>query len=158
MANKTAVLLGLAAAIFANTSLAFAGRSPVADSSYATRGEVSNTNYLDLRQFRLEDARVPGTSARQSVTAWQVNAGSWNGQSLDGISVVLIETNLSQEGSRQLACYVSEYATPAQREALLAAMRSTQANLRDANIRLEPAVIRIENTGDSAVIHLALVA
>jgi hypothetical protein len=155
------IILALAGAVLlGGSSLAMAGLAPVADAPYGSRSAVSSVNYLDVRQYRVEEARVPGTSTRQSVTAWQVNAGTWNGQSLDGLSIVLIEQNGSEGSeSRTLCCYVSDYATPAQREALLAAMRSSQPLVRDAgNIRLEPAVIRLEQNGDAAVIHLALIA
>ncbi len=125
----------------------------------------ADTNALDARQYRLDNARVPGaTSARQSVTAWQVLTGSWDGQTLDGLSLVLIKTTAEDAGpsGRQINCYVSHLATPAQRNALLNAFLSTQPGLlspRDAaRMRIEPGVITLEFENGAVILHLGLVA
>lgn len=150
-------LLALAiAAILGNTGLALASEPD----SGAPSSVQSSANYLDVRQFRAIDARVPGTSIRQNIFAWQITSGTWNGQSLDGLSVVLVEQISSEgQGARTFVCYVSDFATLAQRQAAFAALQSSQAVLKDMqNIRVEPAVIRIDVDGQSVVIHLGLIA
>ena len=144
------------AAVMAGSATAFAGLSVPANT---IADATVQGNYVDVRQFTIHDSQVPGTSVRQNVTAWQVNLGRWNGQNLDGLSVVLVEQYVSEGAGRTVACYVSEFATPAQREALLAALQSSQPRLKEmTNIRLEPATIRLDIDGMTAVIHLGLIA
>jgi hypothetical protein len=156
MIRRLPLLLTLVV-VFAQSGLALAGMT-----AQRSSGSVVSTpgNYIDARQFTLNDSMVPGSSIRQNVTAWQVNLGRWNGQNLDGLSVVLVEQFASEgDAGKVVACYVSEFASPAQREALLAALQCSQPRLKDAaNIRLEPACIRIDIDGQNAVIHLGLIA
>jgi hypothetical protein len=156
--TRHAPLVIALAALLANAGVSLAGFSlaptVVADASIPG-------NYLDAQQFAAGESRVPGTSLRQNVTAWRINSGQWNGQNLGGLSVVLIEQNVSegQDGNKTVACYVSEYATPAQRDAVLAALQSSRPRLRDvSNIRLEPATIHIDTDSQTVVIHLGLIA
>jgi len=119
-------------------------------------------DFVEAQQFRLKDARVAGRdSARQSVTAWQVTQGKWNGENLDGLSMVLVQTT-PEDGRtpRTTNCYVSYLATPEQRDALLSAYFATQEpKVADARVvRIEPAVIKIELAGRSVIVHLGLVA
>jgi len=129
---------------------------------------VSDGNSLELRQFKIENVRLPGpSSVRQSVIAWQVLQGSWNGQVLDGLSLVFVKST-SEDGrsSSSANCYISHEASAAQREALRAAFVATQTDseggggirARDMrNMRLEPAVISVELEGSTVVLHVALV-
>ena len=112
---------------------------------------------------------MPGNvSARQSVTAWQVTTGTWNGQSLNGLSLVLVQT-VSEDGRSPATthCYVSHLATPAQKKALLSAYIADRSasdsnseirNTDPATWRVEPAVIKIELLGETVVIHLGAIA
>ncbi|HVS72780.1 MAG TPA: DUF1326 domain-containing protein [Phycisphaerae bacterium] len=126
---------------------------------------IEGNNSIDARQFRIDNARVPGASARQSVMAWQVMSGSWGGQTLDGLSLVMVKTisdEATGDAARQVTCYVSHVATPAQRNALIGAFLSTQPGLlspRDvARMRVEPGVIVIDMEDGAVVLHLGLVS
>ncbi|MCL2640800.1 MAG: DUF1326 domain-containing protein [Phycisphaerales bacterium] len=115
-------------------------------------------NSLELRQFKIENARLPGSaSVRQSVIAWQVIQGSWNGQVLDGLSLVCIKSTSEDGRSSSFAnCYVSHEASIAQREALRTAFAATQLE-NTQQMRLEPAVITMELEGETVVLHIGLV-
>ena len=120
---------------------------------------------LRTRQFRISNARVPGSeSTRQDVFAWQVRGGSWNGQVLDGLSVVLVRS-MPEDGrdtSRQCALYVSHFATTAQRSALVDAFFAAQPQLVSARdmrrLRIEPAIISIDIDGNTVILHIGQVA
>jgi len=136
----------------AGTALVVSSPAPAADA-----------NTLETQQFHIENARLPGrVSARQTLTAWQVNHGSWNGQTLDGLSIVIVNSTPETGRSAQACCYVSHQATQAQRDALLAALLATQpqllANQDTSTLRLEPAVITIEIDANSVTLHLGLIA
>ena len=117
---------------------------------------------LEGRQYRLPETRVAGQEyVRQSVTIWEVTAGTWNGQSLKGLSLVLVRSTSDVGPSREMTnCYVSHLASAAQREALVGAYVAAQslAPGETASWRVEPAVIRFEIAGQTLVIHLGLVA
>mgnify|MGYP001555771778 CR=1 FL=1 len=150
----------LASALLPRAAMAAAPDMPIPGSD----SSLLDGNALDARQYRIENARVPGlTSARQSVTAWQVTSGSWDGQALDGLALVLVKT--TDEGTpsgRQFNCYVSQFATAAQRSALIGAFLSAQPNVlspRDAaRMRIEPGVISIQYEDGAVVLHIGLVA
>jgi len=122
---------------------------------------LSEGNSLELRQLRIDHARLPGPlSVRQSIIAWQVTQGSWNGQVLDGLSLVFVKSTSEDTQSNTFTnCYISHEASAAQREALRAAFLATQSeNMRDMQTtRLEPAVITVELEGGTIVLHVGLV-
>ena len=127
----------------------------------ADAASISEGNSLELRQFKIENVRLPGqSSVRQSVIAWQITQGSWNGQVLDGLSLVFVKSTGGDSQSRSFTnCYISHEASAAQREALRAAFAATQPEcLRDLqDTRLEPAVITVELEGGTVVLHVGLV-
>jgi hypothetical protein len=126
----------------------------------AVGGGAGENNTIEARQFRIENARLPGRmSTLQTVTAWQVTAGTWNGQTLDGLSVVLIHSTVEGRSSAQLNCYVSHEASPAQRDAILAAFMASQPQLfaNRPGVQMEPAVISLEVEGQSVVLHVGLI-
>jgi hypothetical protein len=125
---------------------------------------LPDANAIETREFHFHNARLPGIfSAHQDVTAWQVTQGTWNGQSLDGLCLVLVHS-LSDDGRTpaQTNCYVSEYATLAQRQALLGAFLASNpqtVSSQDVSaIRIEAAVITLQLEGQTIVLHLGLVA
>ncbi len=123
---------------------------------------ATNNDVLEARQYRLPESRVAGQeSMRQSVIVWQVTAGTWNGESLKGLSLVLVKcTTDSGEAGPTICCYISYVATAAQREALLGAFMAAQA-ISPGEVtswRVEPAVITFEVSGKTVVVHLGLVA
>jgi hypothetical protein len=125
---------------------------------------AGENNTIEARQFRIENARLPGrVSSHQTVTAWQVSTGTWNGQTLDGFSLVLVHSMNEGRASTQVNCYVSHEATPAQREALLSAFMASQPQLfanraGGGPVQMEPAVISLEMEGQTVVLHLGLIA
>ena len=107
---------------------------------------VSENNAIEARQFRLNGRRV---------------AGKWNGESLGGLGLVLVETASDNGHASPTAnCYISHIATTAQREALVNAFLAAQGlSARDvASWRIEPSMIRIEASGKTVTIHLGLVS
>ena len=83
-------------------------RSRAGRSGAAGNGPTENS--LETRQFRMDNARLPGRlSARQSVVAWQVTQGTWNGQTLDGLSVVIVKSTNEDghTGNPAVCCYFS---------------------------------------------------
>jgi Protein of unknown function (DUF1326) len=125
-------------------------------------GGISGGDYVEARQFKLADAPVAGhESIKQSVTAWEVTSGSWNGESLEGLSLVLVQNKPENgEVAPTTNCYISHAATAAQRNALLSAFVASQdvKNTEVMSWRIEAAVIRIEVAGKQVIVHLGLVA
>ena len=122
----------------------------------------SSADFVEAHQYRLPTARVAGNeSTRQTVTAWEVTRGSWNGQNLGGLSLVLVNS-VADDGHAPATtnCYISHLATAAQRDALVSAYLASQSlDAGDTRKwRFEPAVIRLEIAGKTVIVHLGLVA
>ncbi len=137
-----------------------AGLTPQPDSTLLR--VAAGADYVEAHQYRLSEARVAGVnSTRQSVTAWEVTEGSWNGENLGGLSLVLVKS-VAEDGraASTTNCYVSHLATPAQRAALVDAFIASQTITAGEakKWRLEPAVIRLEMEGKTVIVHLGLVA
>jgi len=156
-------LLVLALAVAPLVSMPAPARAVLSsqDSKSVTR-MYAGGDALEARQYRLPETRVAGQEyVRQSVTVWEVTAGTWNGQSLQGLSLVLVRSTSDAGPSRSMTnCYISRLASAAQREALLGAFLTAQSlSPGDATSwRVEPAVIRFEIAGQTLVVHLGLVA
>jgi len=136
---------------------------------------VAGQEFVEAQQYKVADGRVPGApgqvSTRQTVTAWQVSRGIWNGQVLDGLSLVLVQS-IPEDGSMRplTSCYITHSATPAQRKALVNAYAATQSSASDrdnapiirpvdtATWRIEPAIIRFEFSGERVIVHLGTIA
>lgn len=152
----------LLAALLLLPSLALA--APTASTAGGETSATLGENFLQARQYQLENARLPGLdSIRQSVTAWQITSGQWNGQSLAGLALVLVQSQ-SDDGQsvRQTNCYISHLASPAQRDALLSAFITAQpqhfSTSQLQSMRIEPAAIAIESQGTTTTLHLGLIA
>jgi len=126
----------------------------------------STDNALVTHQYRVEGARAllpAASSARQSLYVWQVDQGTWDGQALDGLSLVLVQ-QLSEDGrpAGQASIYVSDFATAGQRDALVSALAASNPRLfpdrTSAAVRIEPAVIQVEFEGQTIILHLGLIA
>ncbi len=142
----------------------FATEGVVTSSSLEMITPVAAANSVETHEFHLRNARIPSLqSSRQNVTAWQVDHGSWNGQTLNGLSVVLVQS-VSEGGmpARLTNCYVSHEATPAQRTALVDAFLADNSQSLSpeelSEMRIEPAVIRLEIAGQTVILHLGLIA
>src|SRR5271165_1033215 len=124
--KRVAALLTIAALTLAPLA-AFATPEQPRDTASTFSFPDNTSNSLETREFHFRNARLPGPfSEHQDVTAWQVTQGSWNGQSLDGLCLVLVHT-ASDDGRApaRTNCYISDFATSAQRQALLTAFQAT---------------------------------
>jgi hypothetical protein len=122
---------------------------------------AAGMDLLQARRYRQSALRLPGhESIRQSVIVWEVTAGTWNGQNLEGLSLVLVSRVSDSDSCATTNCYVSHCASAAQRDALLGAFLASQTLSpgEAANWRLEPAVIRLEHVAGVVIVHLGLVA
>src|SRR5579862_5396246 len=82
-------------------------------------------NQLQLRQFHVDhvNQETPDGTVRQNMTCWQVLHGSWNGQTLDGLAMVMVQQRGDSDPAAMNRCiYISETATVAQRNALVSAV------------------------------------
>jgi hypothetical protein len=117
---------------------------------------------LQAKVYHLPESRVVGQACvREGVTVWECTSGTWNGQCLQGLSLVLVNNpKTKSQGRCETQCYVSHGATPEQRAALLNAYLTSQAIApgEATNWRVEPAVIRLEIAGQEVFVHLGLVA
>jgi hypothetical protein len=158
--------------------VALAAPAPNGDSEGSRTS--ARAEFVEARQFRVAEGRIASgagqPSARQTITAWQVARGWWNGQSLDGLSLVMVQTVADDGSSRPLMnCYVSHLATPAQRRALVSAYAASLPGARSSAAgtggesqrvqpedtstwRIEPAVIRIDSEGGRVTLHLGTIA
>jgi hypothetical protein len=127
-----------------------------------TAARVSGRDMLQTHQYRWPESRAAGReSVRQAVTVWEVTAGTWNGQSLQGLSLVVVSSAADCDPcAATTSCYISHRASVAQRAALLGAFLAAQALSPEeaASWRLEPAVIQVEHAGGTVVVHVGLVA
>jgi hypothetical protein len=144
--------------------IARAGLSPI---TVDLPARSAPADYLEARQYKIADAQVAGTQGipeHQTMTAWQVTHGSWQGQALDGLCLVLVQTTPDDsQGVVSTNCYVSYLATPAQRMALVNAFRASlglggQTAGDTAAWRIESAVIRLEFAGHRVILHLGVIA
>lgn len=155
-------VVGLSALAFTPTK-ALAALSPQNTDPVLGAQDGMNDHVL-AQTYRLSDLRIPGaTSSRQTVTAWAVSSGFWNGESLDGLSVVLVQEVPETGPNRGIPttrCYFSHLATPSQRSALLNAFAASMALSPEAvrSWRIEPAVIRLQSAGQRIIVHLGVVA
>jgi len=129
-------------------------------------GAKSEPGFLEARQYHIGPATalIPnGSTGRQILDCWQVTSGKWNGQILDGLSLVLVR-ELSEDGTEsRINVYVSSVASAAQRDALMAALAVSYPgmfpNRLTSGLQIEPAVIELEQTdGQSYILHLGLIA
>jgi hypothetical protein len=128
----------------------------------APGGSVTESQLCQAKVYHVPESRVVGQcGVREGVTVWECTAGTWNGQSLQGLSLVLVNKPTSEgQGACAKQCYVSQGATAEQRAALLNAYLTSQAISpgEATQWRVEPAVIRLEIAGKAVVVHLGLVA
>jgi hypothetical protein len=131
-------------------------------STAAPAGSAANSMLCQVKVYQVPESRVVGQCCvREGVTVWECTAGTWNGQSLGGLSLVLVNNPTSKsEVPCARRCYVSHGATPDQRAALLNAYLTSQAVSpgEATQWHVEPAVIRLEIAGRVVFVHLGLVA
>jgi hypothetical protein len=96
------------------------------------------------------------TGGREALLAWKVDKGQVNGVSLDGLAVVAAlaaDANLGiheiggEATTARAAIFVDSRATPAQRKALVAMVRSLSGNLIDSVVQETAAPIQFVDSG-----------
>ena len=116
-------------------------------------------DYLEARSAEvvvghcLANAEV-GLAGREAILAWTVRAGQWNGEPLEGLSVVAVvqseETLGDGDGAvpARAVVVVDERASELQRQALLGLARSMAGPLLADVVRVEAAAIEVaEDSG-----------
>jgi hypothetical protein len=97
-----------------------------------------------------------GTAGREALLAWKVDHGQVNGVSLDGLAVVAAlasDTNLGiheiggESTPARAAIYVDSRATAAQRQALVAMVKSLSGNLIGSVVQETAAPIQFADSG-----------
>ena len=102
------------ATLFVSAPSARAGLVAQEAAPAAHQDATPGSDFLQAHQYNLADTRIAGQdSIHQKVTAWEVTTGTWNGESLNGLSVVLVQTNDDAQSQHTTNCYVSHMATPA---------------------------------------------
>lgn len=112
-------------------------------------------DYLEARSAEvvvghcLANAEV-GLTGREAILAWTVRAGAWNGEPLEGLSVVAVVQSDETIGdlavepvSARAVVVVDQRASQPQRDALLGLARSMAGPLLDDVVRVEAAPIEI---------------
>jgi hypothetical protein len=137
-------------------------RAVLSSPDNSPEARIRGSDLLQAREYRMPETYVPGQeSIRQSMTVWEVTGGTWNGQHLEGLSVVLVNRIADNDsGATTTRCYISHLASAAQRDALLDAFVTSRSVSpgESASWRPEVAVIRIEHLGGVVIVHLGLVA
>jgi len=99
-----------------------------------------------------------GTSGRQAVLAWKVDKGTFNGVSIDNLSVVAAingDQNLGineiggGKASTRSAVYVDQRATQVQQIALIAMANELSRGLVGTVVKVTPTVIQFADTKDA---------
>ena len=96
-----------------------------------------------------------GQAGREALMAWKVDQGSWDGVNLTGLSVVLVLNARDTLGFNpsftvnpfpvKSVILIDEQATPEQRAALVAFVKSSTPKLSDQILRIETAPITLVN-------------
>jgi len=134
--------------------------APFATLSVAGRGLVSG-QYVEARTAEVFTGGCvmnseAETMGKQAVLAWKVDRGSFNGVSLDGLSVVAAlagDRNLGMtemggaKPSVRSAVYVDERANPAQQIALVAMVNELSKGLVGTIVQVTPTLIEFADRG-----------
>ena len=145
-------------------AIASLGFAPVAQATQSNQDTplasrvVSGSDVIEAQEFLISDSRV--SSLRQTITAWRVSTGTWNGVSLEGLSLVMVKTSsIDNQVPASTNCYISYPATAAQRNALLSAYVTSKSlpTAESSTWRIEPAVIRFEFGGQTVIIHIGMI-
>lgn len=99
------------------------------------------------------------TAGRNAVLAWNVTGGEYRGVDLKGVSAVAIvaaDRYLGySDAPRRSVIYVSDSATPAQREAVTALLRERAAKALGNVLSVKSALISFDSRGDQYRVHVA---
>jgi len=130
--------------------------------AFASEGQKITGDYLESRSADVYVAQCfangeVGLVGDQALMAWHVRDGSWNGQRLDGLTVIAAVKANATLGDPYANPYpaksvmlVDEQATPAQREALVAFAQHMGGKLTSTVVRVIPTTIEMNVLRDHA--------
>jgi len=123
--------------------------------SLASQAEKITGDYLESRSADVYVAQCfanseAGLTGDQALLAWHVRSGSWDGQKLDGLTVVAAVKASATLGDPYADPYpaksvllVDEQATPAQREALVSFAQHMGGKLVSSVVKVIPTTIEM---------------
>lgn len=123
--------------------------------SLASQAEKITGDYLESRSADVYVAQCfanseAGLTGDQALLAWHVRNGSWNGQKLDGLTVIAAVRASATLGDPYADPYpakavllVDDQATPAQRDALVAFAEHMGGKLVSSVVRVIPTTIEM---------------
>ena len=144
---------------FVKNLFAIATLSAVA---FASQAQKISGDYLESRSADVYVAQCfangeVGLVGDQALLAWHVRNGSWDGQKLDGLTVIAAVKANATLGDPYANPYpaksvmlVDEQATPAQREALVAFAQHMGGKLTSTVVRVIPTTIEMNVLRDHA--------
>jgi len=130
--------------------------------AFASPGQKVTGDYLESRSADVYVAQCfangeVGLVGDQALLAWHVHNGSWNGEKLDGLTVVAAVKANATLGDpygnpypAKSVMLVDEQATPAQREALVAFAQHMGGKLTSTVLRVIPTTIEMNVLRDHA--------
>lgn len=130
--------------------------------AFASEGQRITGDYLESRSADVYVAQCfanseAGLVGDQALMAWHVRNGNWNGQKLDGLSVIAAVKANATLGDpygnpypAKSVLLVDEQATPAQREALVAFAQHMGGKLTSTVVRVIPTTIEMNVLRDHA--------
>ena len=130
--------------------------------AFASQGQKITGDYLESRSADVYVAQCfangeVGLVGDQALLAWHVRDGSWNGQKLDGLTVIAAVKANATLGDPYADPYpaksvmlVDEQATPAQRDALVAFAQHMGGKLTSTVLRVIPTTIEMNVLRDHA--------
>lgn len=138
--------------LFYTVALAFA----VAAVSSSADAQTISGDYIETRSADVWTGPCVANgemnlTGDQAILAWRVSKGSWNGVSLDGMSVVGVVKASATLGDKVNTPYpakaiiiVDDRATAEQRTALISMAREMSSGLLDTVVRVQPAPIEMK--------------
>jgi hypothetical protein len=130
--------------------------------TFASQGQKITGDYLESRSADVYVAQCfangeVGLVGDQALMAWHVRNGSWDGQKLDGLTVIAAVKANATLGDPYANPYpaksvmlVDEQATPPQREALVAFAQHMGGKLTSTVVRVIPTTIEMNVLRDQA--------
>ncbi len=135
--------------------LALAGRSALAGSNGTVTGAYVEARTAEVFTGGCIMGSEAETVGRQAILAWKIDRGSFNGQSLDGLSIVAAVAGDHNLGIREIGgdkptvvrslIVVDDRASQAQRSALIAFARTMSRGLVGDVVDVQAAPIRFAN-------------
>lgn len=129
-------------------NVAFAGDAP--------RGNLLELHSCEVFAGPCVVSSEASQSSRYMLRAWDFNGGAFHEQSFNGLQMAVLQLspdNLAEPGSRSgdAVIYLSAAATPAQRDAVVAWLKSSQADFHPTHLFTRVADLKFTRTdrGDS---------